>query len=151
MSKTVNILKSDYAFAKAGNAVQYVSDAKIMVWYDGGYPKLRLKILNENYDNVSDDYEFTLTVKIFRTNETMLKPIAEETYHESVFMPSDKIFERWYDLKACDTADFYTIKVFSGNCFLLEDAIQLVEMPEPYVSAVDLNNLFLNRIEKGKD
>ena len=150
MSKTVNILKSDYAFAKAGNAVQYVSDAKIMVWYDGGYPKLRLKILNENYDNVSDDYEFTLTVKIFRTNETMLKPIAEETYHESVFMPSDKIFERWYDLKACDTADFYTIKVFSGNCFLLEDAIQLVEMPEPYVSAVDLNNLFLNRIEKGK-
>ena len=149
MSKSVNILKSDYAFARVGSAVQYVTDAKNMVWFENGYPKLRLKILNENYDNVSDNYEFSLTIKIFRTNETLLEPIAEETYNESIYMPSDKIIERWYDLKACNTADFYTIKVYSGDLYLLEDEIQLMEMPDPYISAVNLNNLFLNRVEKG--
>ncbi len=150
MSSPVNILKSDYAFSRSGKAVQYVSDSKIMVWYEDGFPRLRLKILNANYDDLSNDYEFSLTVKVYRTNKTPRNPIAEDTYCESVFMPSDKIIERWYDLKACDTADTYTVKVYSGNSFLLEDEIQLVELPEPYLSAVELNNLFLNRVEKDK-
>ena len=123
MSTTPNILQSDYTFSRKGTAVQHVNDAKIMVWHADGYPKLRLKILNANYDNVSDNYEFSLTIKIFRTNETLLEPIDEETYNESVYMPSDKIIERWDDLKACNTADFYTIKVYSGDLFLLEDEI----------------------------
>lgn len=150
MSNTPTILQSDYAFSRNGEAVQHVNDAKIMVWHAGGCPKLRLKILNANYDNLSDDYVFSLTVKIFRTNVTLRRPIAEETYHESVFLPSNKTFEKWYDLEACDSADIYTVKLYSGNIFLQEDQIQLVELPEPYVSAVELNNLFLNRVEKGK-
>ena len=147
----IRIIQSDYAFVREGIRNQHVSDARSMVWYEGGFVRMRLKVLNPRYLDYGDLFSFTVTVKVFRASESMSHPVSEETFSDFIDEPYVNVVEQWLDLKACDRPGAYMIKVYADEDCILKENIHLVNLPDPYVSAVKFSTLFLHKVNKGRD
>lgn len=149
-SSDIKILKSDYVFFRKGVNIQHVSESRSMVWYRDGYTKLRLKFLNTMYEDYGESLEFSLTIRIARTSDST-NPIFENTYEESFYDPHTPVIETWYDLRACDVPDSYTVSFYDGHQCICSDTIHILRMPEPYVSGALFNTLFLHRVNRGQE
>jgi len=147
----IRIIQSDYAFVREGIRNQHVSDARSMVWYEGGFVRMRLKVLNPRYLDYGDLFSFTVTVKVFRASESMSHPVSEETFSDFIDEPYVNVVEQWLDLKACDRPGAYMIKVYADEDCILKENLHLVNLPDPYVSAVKFSTLFLHKVNKGRD
>ena len=146
----VQIFRSDYVFTRPGINDQYVSDAHSMVWSEGGYPRLRLGILNNCYKKPWESLDISLTIFVYRETEGLEVPIMDDNFSFSVREPDNSVIEKWFDLKVCDCPDRYRLFVYSGSDCLLEESFTLVYIPEPYASAVKFSNFILHRVEKDK-
>lgn len=146
----VQIFRSDYVFTRPGINDQYVSDAHSMVWSEGGYPRLRLGILNKCYRKPWESLDISLTIFVYRETEGLEVPIMDDNFSFSVREPDNSVIEKWFDLKVCDCPDRYRLFVYSGSDCLLEESFTLVYIPEPYASAVKFSNFILHRVEKDK-
>lgn len=149
-SSDIKILKSDYVFYRKDVNIQHVTESRSMVWYPDGYAKLRLKFLNPMYEDYGESFEFSLTIRITRTADST-NPIFENTYEESFYEPHDPVIETWYDLRACDVPDSYTVSFYDGHQCICSDTIHILRMPEPYVSGALFNTLFLHRVNRGQE
>lgn len=149
-SSDIKILKSDYVFYRKDVNIQHVTESRSMVWYPDGYTKLRLKFLNPMYEDYGESFEFSLTIRITRTADST-DPIFENTYEESFYEPHDPVIETWYDLRACDVPDSYTVSFYDGHQCICSDTIHILRMPEPYVSGALFNTLFLHRVNRGQE
>lgn len=147
-SSDIKILKSDYVFFRKGVNIQHVPESRSMVWYPDGYTKLRLKFLNTMYEDYGESYEFSLTIRIAKTSDST-NPIFENTYEESFYDPHTPVIETWYDLRACKVPGSYIVSFYDGHQCICSDTIHILEMPQPYVSGVLFNNLFLYRVDRG--
>ncbi len=150
----IKIVKSEYVFTRPGINDQYVSDARSMVWSEGGYPRLRLGILNRFYKNHWEEYDISLNIRVYRDMDGLTgleTPVVKEDVSLSVCEPESSVIERWFDMKGCNCPDKYRILVYSESVCVLEETFTLVYVPEPYASAVTYNNFLLYRVDKDMD
>lgn len=146
----VRIVQSDFAFCNSGVKPQHMSDSHSMVWFEEGILKLRLKILNPRYHDYSELFAFSVTIKVFRYFGEIASPVSEEVFAEQIDAPYINVIERWFELKGCKSPGTYKVEVYCDDESVFDEKIFLVDIPEPYVSAVKFSTLFLNRIDKGK-
>lgn len=149
-SSDIKILKSDYVFYRNGVNIQHVGESRSMVWYPDGYTRLRLRFLNPMFEDYGESFEFSLTIRITRTDDST-NPIFENTYEESFYEPHSPEIETWYDLNACDLPDSYIVSFYDGHQCISSDTICILKMPQPYVSGAVFNSLFLHRVDKGHE
>ena len=144
----VTIIQADYVFGRRVEKGQEVSDSRSMVWHEGGFPRLRLKLLKPSCRNSDSLADMSYTVLVFKKKYSLTCPVYEsedDLRSES----SDNVIERWYDLYDCDDPGEYKVEVWSCGELVLNDDISLIPIQEPYASAVKLCSLFLHRVEYG--
>ena len=146
----VKVIQADYAFCNSGVRPQYMSDSHSMVWYKGGFLKLRLKILNPRYREYSESFAFSVTIKVYRYTGGLLSPVSEEVFAEYIDEPENNVVERYFELKGCKEPASYQVQIYSNEKCVLDEKIFMVDLPEPYVSAAKFSTLFLHRVDKGK-
>ncbi len=149
--ESIQIVKSEYVFSRPGINDQYISDAHSMVWSEGGYPRIRLSILNRYYKNLWENYDMSFCIHVYRDMDGLDSPIFDENFSLSVCEPYNTVIQRWFDLRECDCPDKYRIFVYCGSECVLEDTFTLVYVPEPYSSTVKQSNFILHRGEKDQD
>ena len=146
----VKVIQADYAFCNSGVRPQYMSDSHSMVWYKGGFLKLRLKILNPRYREYSESFAFSVTIKVHRYTGGLLSLVSEEVFAEYIDEPENNVVERYFELKGCKEPASYQVQVYCNKECVLDEKIFMVDLPEPYVSAAKFSTLFLHRVDKGK-
>lgn len=113
-SDPVRILQADYAFGNAGVRPQYMSDSRSMVWFEGGFLQLRLKILNPRYHEYGKSFAFSVTIKVDGYSGRLTTPVSEEVFTEHIDEPCNNVVERWFELKGCNRPCPYQVSIYCG-------------------------------------
>lgn len=147
----IKIVRSDYVFTRPGVNDQYVSDARSMVWSEGGYPRVRFGIHNKYYKIPWEIYDISFNVIVYREMEGpagMDDPVVNENVSLSVCDSDKVVIDKWVELKGCDCPDRYRLVVYCGSVRVFEETFTLVYVPEPYSSSLNFCNFILHRGDK---